>query len=446
MKIEILQLVEGAKKARGLTVIIDVFRAFTVESLIMGRGAAKLIPVGDVDTALQYRKTHPDALLCGERGGAIIDGFDFGNSPSQVETVDFSGKTLVHTTSAGTQGIVNATGAEEILGGCLLSAKAIACYIKKKNPEHVSLVCMGLAGLTPTDEDTLCAEYIKSLLEDRPLPDLRERIAGLARTDGAKFFDPAQQSVFPEADFHIAVKADICPFVLRLGRDPESGLPVMERVDVPEAFSLPRGATLGGLSRAEAIFFPDTLKAAVVYGQHRQPEGKFDAALVLGGATFLMPSRAKAAAELYHAGQCELFITTGGVVRESAFGKLTEAEILKRHMMALGVPEEKILTENKATTTRENYQYCREILSESFTFGEGRRVMTVTSRGHLTRSLALANAYIPEHSHFGCPAVFANDTPEGCQNDPEFRRRLMKEFLALRAYVEWKLIPDLPIG
>ena len=42
MNIEILQLVDGAKKARGLTVIIDVFRAFTTETMIMTRNAEKL--------------------------------------------------------------------------------------------------------------------------------------------------------------------------------------------------------------------------------------------------------------------------------------------------------------------------------------------------------------------------------------------------------------------
>ena len=31
MKINILHLIEGAKKAEGLTVIIDVFRAFSLE-------------------------------------------------------------------------------------------------------------------------------------------------------------------------------------------------------------------------------------------------------------------------------------------------------------------------------------------------------------------------------------------------------------------------------
>ena len=72
MKIEILQLIEGARQARGLTVIIDVFRAMTVESFLMARGAQKLLPVGDVQIAWDYKASHPDTILCGERGGAMI--------------------------------------------------------------------------------------------------------------------------------------------------------------------------------------------------------------------------------------------------------------------------------------------------------------------------------------------------------------------------------------
>jgi 2-phosphosulfolactate phosphatase len=116
MEIEILQLIDGAKKARGLTVVIDVFRAMTVEAFLMSRGVEKLLPVGDVQIAWDYKASHPDALLCGERGGAIIEGFNFGNSPSAVEHLDFTGKTVVHTTSAGTQGIANATGAVLVNG------------------------------------------------------------------------------------------------------------------------------------------------------------------------------------------------------------------------------------------------------------------------------------------------------------------------------------------
>ena len=56
MNIKILHLVEGAKEAKGITVIIDVFRAFSVEAYIMNNGVGKLIPVGDMQIAYDYKK------------------------------------------------------------------------------------------------------------------------------------------------------------------------------------------------------------------------------------------------------------------------------------------------------------------------------------------------------------------------------------------------------
>lgn len=232
MEIRILHMVEGAKAARGIAVIIDVFRAFTVETYLMRNNARKIIPVGNVDTAFAYQKAHPGTLLCGEREGVMIPGFDFGNSPSQLEHADLTGKTVVHTTSAGTQGIANAVHADEIITGSLVNASAVAEYIRRKNPEQVSLVCMGLNCLHPIEEDTLCAEYIQSLLEGKPLENMPERMADLKNTSGAKFFDPNMQNVFPKRDFELCIQLDTVPFVLRLTQDAESGLGCMERVDV----------------------------------------------------------------------------------------------------------------------------------------------------------------------------------------------------------------------
>ena len=220
MEIRILQLIEGARAARGLTVIIDVFRAMTVEAYVLHNGAADLLPVGSLEEAYAYREAHPGTILIGERGGKKCPGFDFGNSPSAVKHVDFTGKTVVHTTSAGTQGIANAVGADEMLTGSLVNAKAIADYIRNSGAEVVSLVCMGLEGLEPTAEDTLCAEYIKSLVEGKPM-DLTEGIAECKRTSGAKFFDPANREVFPEEDFHLSVEADKFDFVLHVEKGPD---------------------------------------------------------------------------------------------------------------------------------------------------------------------------------------------------------------------------------
>jgi 2-phosphosulfolactate phosphatase len=53
MEVKILQLLEGAKDATGLTVIIDVFRAFSTACYVYDHGAVKIIPIGEIDQAIQ---------------------------------------------------------------------------------------------------------------------------------------------------------------------------------------------------------------------------------------------------------------------------------------------------------------------------------------------------------------------------------------------------------
>ena len=51
MKIQILELIEGAKKAEGLSVVIDVFRAFTTECYCFDGGAKVCYPIGSMQDA-----------------------------------------------------------------------------------------------------------------------------------------------------------------------------------------------------------------------------------------------------------------------------------------------------------------------------------------------------------------------------------------------------------
>lgn len=227
MNIRIMQLLEGARAAKGVAVIIDVFRAFSVESYLFAHGVNKIIPVADLKIAYEYKEKNPDFLLAGERGGAMCDGFDFGNSPAQVVGKDLSGKTVVHTTSAGTQGLFGAKDAEVVLGASLVNAAATAKYIKDNGFSDVTLVCMGLAGEEETEEDNLCAEYIKSILMGEPIS-LEAGIENLKVTSGAKFFDK-ENTVFPEEDFYLCVEADKFPFALRLVTE-ENGERYMEKI------------------------------------------------------------------------------------------------------------------------------------------------------------------------------------------------------------------------
>ena len=231
MQIEILQLIDGAKQAQGLTVIIDVFRAFTLETYMFASGVERIYPVGSSDLAYLLKRENPNWILAGERAGAILPGFDIGNAPSDLHRFDWKNKIVVHTTSAGTQGVDNAVNAEEILGCSLVNARATAEYIRKRNCERVSLVCMGLAGEEETDEDTLCARYIKAILEGKENEiDMRAEIERLKSTSGAKFFDLAQQKVFPTKDFYMSTDVDKFDFVLRLNQKEE--LSFMEKITI----------------------------------------------------------------------------------------------------------------------------------------------------------------------------------------------------------------------
>lgn len=215
MEIKILQLLDGAKDARGLTVIIDVFRAFSTACYAFGCGASKIFPIGDIKLAYEIKSKNPDYMLIGERNEQKPEGFDFGNSPSHLLTASLAGKTIVHTTSSGTQGIANAQNAGEIITGSFVNAGAIVKYIQKKMPETVSLVCMGYACEYPTDEDTLCAQWIKNELENKP-NNFNEMVEKIRQGSGARFFEPEKQSWSPQADFDLCLNLNHFNFVLKV--------------------------------------------------------------------------------------------------------------------------------------------------------------------------------------------------------------------------------------
>jgi 2-phosphosulfolactate phosphatase len=230
MKIKILDFIAGAQAARGLAVVIDVFRAFSVGAHAFGRGASAIVPVAEIETARELKARHPDWILLGERYGRPLPGFDCGNSPTELERFEVRGRTLVHTTHAGTQGLANARGADEVITGALVNAAAIVRYIRMRNPTEVSLVRMGAAALERTDEDDACAELIARRLRNEVVDtgQIRERLR--SAPSAQKFFDPACDWA-PERDFELCTQFDRFDFILKLVPDAES--PRLTRVDVP---------------------------------------------------------------------------------------------------------------------------------------------------------------------------------------------------------------------
>lgn len=230
MKIVVTDFVAGAQAARGIAVVIDVFRAFSLAAYAFAGGAAAVLPVDDIERARQLKRDRPRRLLFGERHAQPPPDFDGGNSPTQLLQRDLSERELIHTTHAGTQGLINAVHADAVITGALVNAAAIVRYVKQQAPQQVTLVRMGYEARERCMEDDLCADLLAARLrgEVYPVTDIRQRLRLAPAAE--KFFDAACQHYAPQQDFELCTEVDRFDFVLRL--DSVRVPPSLCRIDV----------------------------------------------------------------------------------------------------------------------------------------------------------------------------------------------------------------------
>ena len=123
-----------------VVVIIDVFRATSTIAAALDNGATKVIPVDSVAECIQIGKEIPNSLTAGERNGQVVEGLQYGNSPSAYPGDFVNGKTLVLTTTNGTRLLHKVKDAAEILSGAFLNLQATADYLKKQDKD-ILLAC-----------------------------------------------------------------------------------------------------------------------------------------------------------------------------------------------------------------------------------------------------------------------------------------------------------------
>jgi 2-phosphosulfolactate phosphatase len=233
MIIKKLDFVEGAQRAEGIAVIIDVFRAFSVACYCYEQGVQKVIPMGSLNDALLFKQANQKTVTIGERNGRKLPEFDFGNSPTEILTANLNHLVAVQTTHAGTQGLVNAHHATEVLTGALVNARATAEYIKQQKPSVVSLVRMGHEATTRTDEDDICADYLEALLLNKLFDTTVIRTTLLNSVCAKRFIDPAIPWN-PMSDFNYCTAVDRFDFSLKLTTD-NIGMRYLKRIKTSAA-------------------------------------------------------------------------------------------------------------------------------------------------------------------------------------------------------------------
>jgi 2-phosphosulfolactate phosphatase len=196
----------GAERARGVAVVIDVFRAFTVSAYALAGGARECLLVRDVDEARELAAGIPGSVVSAEVDGLPVAGVAISNSPTQVAALDWEGRTLVQRTSAGTQGAAAAAvQAERVFAASLVVASATARCVAALDPPLVTLIPTGGDGTHA--EDLVCAELLAARLRDEPL-DAAPLLDRVRRDDRYRVLARGEVPGFPAGDLDLALQVD----------------------------------------------------------------------------------------------------------------------------------------------------------------------------------------------------------------------------------------------
>jgi 2-phosphosulfolactate phosphatase len=172
---------KGARRAAcegAAVVVVNAFRASTTISVLVRKGA-RVIPVFSIAEAAVY--TGADYRI-GERGSTKVRGFDFGNSPTEIEAAELKpGATVVLSTTNGTRVVEATRGAPTVLTGAFVNARAVADdLVSGAYGERVAVIGCGWEGRR-SSEDESAAGAILYRLEKKgfKLDERAERVARL---------------------------------------------------------------------------------------------------------------------------------------------------------------------------------------------------------------------------------------------------------------------------
>jgi 2-phosphosulfolactate phosphatase len=202
----------------GAVVVIDVLRSFTTAAYALARGASEVIAVESIEAASKLRGSDRDAVTMGAiGGGAPAPGLDMGNSPSQVATLDLSGRRVVLYTAGGTRGLHACDHAGVLLAASLVCATATSALLRALAPPSVTLVVTGIWSDRDGDEDLACADLIEALLrgDNPPRAPYAARVRG---SDFGRRFSAGTNPHLPVADLDCCAAVDLFDFALPIAR------------------------------------------------------------------------------------------------------------------------------------------------------------------------------------------------------------------------------------
>lgn len=202
----------GAQQARGIVVVIDVLRSFTVSAYALAGGARECRLVRTVDEARALAEQIPDAVLCAEEDALPVEGIPISNSPTFIRETDLKGRVLVQRSTAGTQ-VAAAVKSDVIFAASLVVARATVQACLSRKPELITFVASA-----DHPEDHACATYMEDLATGNT-SDVGALLEPLRRSDRYMRARSGRWPGFPPTDLELSMKPDVFDFAMPVTRE-----------------------------------------------------------------------------------------------------------------------------------------------------------------------------------------------------------------------------------
>lgn len=156
-----------------VSIMVDALRASSTITLALN-SFKKIIPCFTPQEALKL-KDEFGGIIAGERNGAKIDGFDLGNSPTEIKDYKTDAELLILTTSNGTRILENMH--STVLVGSMINAKSVGLKSIELAQSHIDVVMAGVKGNFAIEDYLAAGEilyWIKENSDDCELSEYAE--------------------------------------------------------------------------------------------------------------------------------------------------------------------------------------------------------------------------------------------------------------------------------
>ena len=143
-------------------IVIDVLRATSSMTVALSNEAREIVPADSVSTAARIGKGAGNSLLCGERDGKMVEGFNLGNSPAEYAVDVVKEKSLIYSTTNGSVSIVKAKHSKNCILASFLNISAVTEFFAKLNEDFI-IICSGKLN-NFCMEDAVCAGFLLNKL------------------------------------------------------------------------------------------------------------------------------------------------------------------------------------------------------------------------------------------------------------------------------------------